>query len=128
MTDLEPTTQPISNTEPTIDSRDVIARLEFLRDNISTASMDELDELKQLSKLADDAEDYVEDWEYGAALVHEGAFTEHITEMVKECYVPPETMTWGTWPWKHLDWQAVADDARKDYTKLDFGGETYFVR
>ena len=71
----------ISNTDDVIDSRDVIERIEHLRqlrqpgpvdlgDEDDAQAQDDLfAELAALEKLAEEASDYAPDWEYGEALI-----------------------------------------------------------
>jgi len=39
-------------------------------------------------------------------------------------------MTSGDWPWRHMsiDYEAAADEAKSDYTEINAGGETYWIR
>jgi len=32
------------------------------------------------------------------------------------------------WPMSHIDWDAAADDLKTDYTEVEYGGTTYFIR
>lgn len=141
----------ISNTDNTIDSRDVIARiaeLEELRREtlektqaLSTLKLeackavsefdasDEGQELTALKNLADQAEDSP-DWEYGETLINESYFTDYIEELIADCYELPEELNSGDWPWRHItiDYEAAADEAKTDYMEVDFDGVTFLIR
>ena len=139
-------TNAISNTDNTIDSRDVIARIEELEqeradleselDNahddievgIAEDTLKEFDnseegqELTVLKALAEQGEDYAPDWEYGAQLIHEDYFEEAMDEMVADCYTLPEDLP--SWMIITYDYDAL----KQDYTAIDFNGQTYYIR
>ena len=136
------------NTDDTIDSRDIIARLEELqseKDDLTLAVTDldpqeepeELDEAvtalavweddngeeyEALKALNEEGEDYSSDWRYGAQLIRESYFEEAMDEMVSECYELPKNLPF--WMTITYDYDAL----RQDYTEIDFGGVAYFVR
>ena len=138
----------ISNTQDVIDSRDVIERIEELEADLETCRScgegvaegsktcedceqpllddDEKEELEALRKLTKDGENYAPDWFHGAGLIHEDYFTEYCEEFCKDVgYISQEL------PWfiaNHIDWDAVANEIKADYTEIDFDGETYYVR
>jgi hypothetical protein len=33
-----------------------------------------------------------------------------------------------SWPLRHIDWKAAADELRQDYSEFDFDGRTYLIR
>ena len=143
-------TNTISNTDDTIDSRDVIARIEELteervelenaiegaldgsttdaeREVLKQALADWLDseeglELVALEKLADEAEGYAPDWQYGEQLIRDSYFTEAMDEMVADCYDFGKDLPF--WATITLDYEAL----QQDYTSVDFDGVTYWVR
>ena len=140
-------TNVISNTDNTIDSRDVIARIEELEaewedlrsamDDHNTdsdayeeanAALKEFDnseegqELIALKTLAEQGEDYAPDWKYGAQLIHEDYFETAMDEMVADCYTLPEDLP--SWMTITVDYDAL----NQDYTAIDFDGQTYYIR
>lgn len=117
-----PIPQEISNNEDVIDSRDVIARIEWLAD---TEDDDEKAELAALQALADKAEGYCSDWSYGATLIRDSYFTQYAEELADDigaidCNVG--------WPLTCIDWDQAAKELKQDYTAVDFDGETYWIR
>ena len=137
----------ISNTDNTIDSRDVIARIEELeaeREDLrsamddhntdsdayeeASAALKEFDnseegqELTVLKALAEQGEDYAPDWEYGAQLIHEDHFEEAMDEMLEDCGDIPRDLP------SYLTIMVDYDALKQDYTTLDFDGQTYYVR
>ena len=134
----------ISNSDDTIDSRDVIARIEELTDKRDNWPVDgieeptqeqraaawiaecegEHDELTDLVALQEQAEGYTPDWKYGETLVRDSYFTEYVEEMLKECGDLPQDIP----HYIVIDWDATANNVRMDYTSVEFGDVTYWTR
>lgn len=138
----------ISNTDNTIDSRDVIARIEELEAERSEIEEDpeteyieacknvkdfdeseEGQELTALKQLAEQAESSP-DWTYGEQLINEDYFTQYIEELISDCYELPKECNSGGWPWRHIiiDYEAAAEEAKQDYMEVDFNGTTFLIR
>lgn len=118
--------EEIDNSADIIDSRDIIARIDYLED---TEDEDEQEELANLLKLQEQAEG-CSDWVHGATLVRDTYFTDHIKELIEDCYNMPKEMDSGSWPYNHLsmDYEAAAEEAKVDYSEVDFDGVTYYIR
>ena len=116
----------IDNTQDTIDSRDVIARIEELGDPDYQRSEDEHSEYLQLIDLAEQGEQNAEYWTYGATLIRDMYFAEYARELAHDLYY--DKLKELQWPLTHIDWDAAADELLIDYSELDFGGVTYYVR
>lgn len=146
-------TTEISNTEDTIDSRDIIARIEELNDErqpladaIAEADENELDsaalldaqqaleewdaseegaELIALKALAAEAEGYADDWQYGAQLIRDSYFEDYARELAEDIGAINGD---ETWPCSCIDWVEAAAQLQGDYTSIDFAGVTYWIR
>jgi hypothetical protein len=120
----------IDNTEDVIDSRDVIARIDYL-DSLAEDGLefDDVDvrELHALQALQDQASDYAEDWQYGVALIRDSYFVTYAQELADEI-VEPLTDRDQHWPFTCIDWEKAARELRMDYASVDFDGVTYWVR
>ena len=146
-----------SNTDDTIDSRDIIERIEELEaerealqddiDNANTASAyglekeadaiaalaawdaDNLEELETLQALASEAE-HSPDWVHGETLIAETYFTDYIEQLIDDCYEMPKEINSGEWPYRHItiDYEAAAEEAKADYSEVNFDGTVYLVR
>lgn len=114
-------TNTISNMDDTIDSRDVVERIETLQED-DNLSVEDADELKILLALQDEAEGYSPDWQYGATLIRESYFEQAMDEMIADCYELPKDLPF--WMTISYDYDAL----KQDYTEVDFGGVTYLVR
>lgn len=134
-----------------IDIRDVIERVEELRDelNILQADLDDAkeaecetqeksdalaewqndnaEELQKLESLLNDLcgyggdEQWNGDW-YPVTLIHENYFEQSMDEMVADCYTLPKDMPY--WMSIKLDYDAL----KQDYTEVEFEGNTYYYR
>jgi hypothetical protein len=141
-------TEEIRNTQDIIDSRDVIARIEYLEDLKTAAEededaettlmsdgeevktnadfdTDEYEELKALQALADEASGYAPDWQYGEALIRDSYFTEYAQELAEDIGA---VNCDASWPNQYIDWERAADALKADYTSVDFDGVDYWVR
>jgi hypothetical protein len=126
-----PNTIP-SNTDETIYSRDIIDRIEELRDERDQEEdgakwgrehPEEAAELALLESFQEEAEGYADDWRHGVTLIRDSHFTEYARELVEEFTFPRDLPTWV-----EIDWEATAENVRADYTGVEFDGVTYWVR
>jgi hypothetical protein len=137
----------------TLDSRDIIARIEWLEDDRDThanriaaaseyaedspeydalmttgradwqATSPDADELAALVALAKECEG-VRDWEDGAQLIRDSYFTEYVADMLEDCGELPRDLP----HYIQIDWHATARNVRFDYMSVEFGDVTYWVR
>ena len=133
-----PRTTNVDNGTETIDSRDIIARIDELqaerdtydgergeeRDPWTAVYPEDAAELAALHKLATEAEGYAADWEYGEILIRDDYFTDYAREMLEDCGTIPRDLP----SWVKIDWEATARNVRMDYTAVDFDGVTYWIR
>ncbi len=143
-------TQPITNDQDVIDSRDIIERLEDLENDLQgyyeeytenggelsfedwlsdediEDYQDEKHEFNVLTALTDDAEGYSPDWQYGSQLIRDSYFAEYAEELCKDTGDIPKDLPW--YIEKHIDWEGVSKEIQMDYTSVDFDGEEYWVR
>lgn len=82
------------------------------------------EELKELCALAEWGENTAEDWEHGATLIRDSYFTEYAQELVKDIGDLPKEIP----HYIVIDWEATARNIRQDYSSIEFGDETYWVR
>jgi len=142
-----PRTTNVDNGTETIDSRDIIARIEeleterdrctLLREDDGGNVTEEADpqgwadqypedaaELAALQKLAAEAEGYAADWHHGEILIRDDYFTDYAREMLEDCGTIPRDLP----SWVEIDWEATARNVRMDYAAVDFDGVTYWIR
>lgn len=87
---------------------------------------DEREELKQLRSLAEDGEGYASDWKYGAQLIRETYFETYARETADDLY--GKELRDSQWPFSCIDWEQAAEELMQDYTSIEFGNVTYYVR
>ena len=118
-------TREITNSEDIIDSRDVIARIEYLESIEGERDEDEVQELIALKALADEASGYAADWTYGEMLIRDSYFEEYARQLAEDIGAIPSD---ARWPCTCIDWEQAARELRMDYTAVEFGDVTYWVR
>ncbi len=126
------TTTAISNSDDIIDSRNVIARIEELKNEIgdvvpgTSVEFHELrDELKVLEALVEEASDYAADWQYGETLIRATYFKEYAQELAEDIGAIKDNCQW---PNDCIDWDQAASELQMDYTCIDFDGIDYWIR
>jgi len=141
----------MNNTDNLIDSRDIIERIEELESELEDLksaveeteesddqeSIDDIigllkdwerdyqEELDDLRNLQTECETYCSDWKYGATLIHEDYFEDYAKELAEDCGMVDRSLSW---PMNCIDWEEAADQLKMDYTEVDFGGQTYYIR
>ena len=128
----------ISNMDDIIDSRDVRKRIEELRDEIEAYDEERLErmatdademgaervELAALEALADEAAG-CGDWEYGETLIRDSYFERYAEELANDIGAINAD---ATWPNSCIDWERAANELKQDYTSVEFGDVTYWLR
>ena len=100
-----------------LDSRDLI---QYAEDEDNAA--DDPDTVTEILGLADEG---IEDWEYGAQLIREDAFTEYAQQLAEDIgAIDPD----ASWPLSYIDWDRAADALKMDYSIVTFLGHDYYVR
>lgn len=141
-------TRELHNGMDIIDSRDVIARLKELEDERDNAKAtedtdaDDLwtaengeefganwteeqeDEYQELFSLAEDAS-FSPDWKYGETLIRDSYFEDYARELAEDIGAIDRNATWLN---NFIDWEAAADALKMDYTSVEFGNVTYWIR
>lgn len=128
-----------NNNSNVIDSRDVIARIEelvalrdanieamesFGDDDCEDFTKEDAEELAALEALALEGST-LEDWSYGAVLIHDGYFEDYAQTLAEEVC---DLSSASSWPTSHIDWKSAAAALQSDYTSIEFDGTTYWVR
>lgn len=130
----------VNNSEDVMDSRDVIARIEELKEIRDDAETDatehghqtdtepfgteEREELTTLESLASEAEGSP-DWQHGETLIRDSYFKEYAQELAEDCGLVDAA---ATWPTHCIDWEQAARELQMDYTAVEFDGVDYWIR
>lgn len=128
-----------------IDSRDVIERIQELKDSRplelpnkpsaedwSKLSTDELEayseedeeELEKLIALESEAQGY-SDWTHGEALIADSFFEDHTRELAEDIGALEHC---DKWPATCIDWEKAASELKQDYSSVEYGETTYWIR
>lgn len=85
---------------------------------------DDAEELKTLRALASEAEGYG-DWSHGEALIRDDYFEEYAQQFADDIGAINSD---ASWPNNCIDWERAARELQMDYTSVDYGGVTYWMR
>ena len=142
---------PITFTENTLDSRDIIERFEELKeiyerhaelDDMEDGERDEdeqqeyedleylfdgdeCDEYCLLKAFIEAVSDYYSDWQYGVQFIHDSYFTEYAQQLAEDIGAIARDVSW---PSCHIDWEDAADSLKIDYTSYNVADTTYWAR
>ena len=122
----------IDNTNDIIDVRDIIARVEELREerDIGDPIASELDELETLKSLLEDLkgdggdEQWEGDW-YPSTLIRASYFTTYAQELAEDLGAIDSN---ATWPNNCIDWDRAARELQVDYSSVDVDNVEYLYR
>ena len=125
------TAEDVDNTNDIIDSRDIIERITDLTDRtedpdqVDPLDEDETRELAQLKALADEASGYPADRQYGEALIRDSYFTQYAEQLADDIGAIKAD---AGWPLDYIDWEAAAEALQVDYSTVEHGNITYWIR
>ena len=116
----------IDNSNDYLDVRDIIARVEELRD-IEQRDECDSEELATLETLLSEMRDNscCEQWEgncYPVTLIRDTYFEEAMDDLISDCYELPKDLP--SFVNLTIDYEAL----RMDYTSVDYDGVTYWYR
>ena len=121
-------THYFDGTDQTLDSRDVIERIENLRAEIGDAAPDdyvsEREDLAILEEFAKAASE-VSDWEYNETFISDAYFERYAEELARDIGAISDT---DQWPVYFIDWEKAADALKQDYSEFILNGFTYWAR
>lgn len=115
--------QTFSNSDDIIDSRDVIARINEMENELEEGAAP-CDELVILRKLQDEASNSA-DWEHGETLIRGSYFKEYAQQLADDIGAVNND---ATWPNNCIDWDRATRELKMDYTEVDFDGVEYLIR
>jgi len=86
----------------------------------------EIQEYLEVKDFFDELEQYSSDWKYGSTIIHEDYFTEYSEDLCKEIGDIPKDLPW--YIANHIDWDAVADELKVDYSSVTYENSSYYIR
>jgi hypothetical protein len=111
-----------------IDGRDLIARLEELRsdrDNAIEEGEQFDEELAEELGAMEAIEDELPSRGDSETLIREDYFVEYAQQLAEDIGAISGN---ENWPLTCIDWDKAADELRQDYTSIEFGEFTYYMR
>lgn len=82
------------------------------------------EQYEALKDFCDSAEQYCDDWTHGVQLIEDSHWTEYAEQLTDDLGALPG----GIPEWVVIDWEATADNLKADYTAVEWGAYTYWVR
>jgi len=118
-------TEEILGIEDTLDSREVIARIEDLRENRDTLDNAELIELDGLIAFDRTGRNiFPHTWDKGVTLILEFHFTEYTRELAGKIGVISPNIPWLA---EHIDWEKAAERLKRDYVSIQLYEANYWT-
>lgn len=124
--------------DPVPEPGDSVIRIEYVKSAV--------EEFEQAQRDAEDAEaeevvlpfpieqyvalrDFCREADWAEEAIEDDYFVEYITQLIDDCYGDIPGKRTG-WPYRHItvDYVAAAEEAKQDYTPVEFGGVTYWCR
>lgn len=143
----------ISNSADTIDSRDVIERINEIEGEAQGRLMaeneekgegtswgeladidaamerlmdtDDVEEWRRLTELAEEGESLAGDWTHGATLIRDSYFKTYAQDLAEDIGAINRD---ASWPATCIDWDKAVRELQMDYSEVDYDGESYWVR
>lgn len=112
----------ITNYDRTISSENIVEEIDYLENLGSDKLWNDIEYLAKLNSLL---------WQcrnleaYNFTLIHEDCLTQLCKETVLCGYLPKMVPDFII---NNIDWVGVASDMRSDYNKIDFDGQSYFLK
>jgi hypothetical protein len=117
------------DTHPGADILDIRALAEWLDDLELTENPtpDDIFEIDALHKLqAQFAHSlYVQGNDYEPTMILDDYFVTYAQEYADDSAEFGKTVNW---PYNHIDWEAAAEQLQADFTSVEYGGYTYWIR
>ena len=82
------------------------------------------EQYKALEEFCNEAEQYCSDWHHGATLILDEHWADYAQQLVEDVGDIPRNMP----TYVVVDWEATADNLKADYTAVEWGAYTYWVR
>lgn len=127
----------ISNYANTIDSRDIVKRIDELENQYTNDDgeldfgdeTDDADEHALLADLVSEVEDSTRDKARdGVTLVRDSYMEDYAREWFEETSESADRDQSNRWPFNHIDWEAATEEFQMDYTSITYDGVDYWVR
>jgi hypothetical protein len=82
----------------------------------------DLEVLTNLGNIYTELHGETTDWMNGVTLIRDDYFLQHAMA------IAADQVDLNSWPLKFIDWELAAEDLKKRYTPIDYGGVKYWVK
>ena len=82
------------------------------------------DELKLLEDFNEEGSSESTEWTYGTTLIHDDFWVNYVMDLLIDIGDLPRDIP----HYIVIDWEATGENIKVDYTEIDFGGYTYYMR
>jgi hypothetical protein len=107
-----------------VDEADTEDDKEAAQENLDAWDDEHGEEYKALEEFCNEAEQYCSDWHHGVQLILEEHWTEYAEQLTDDLGALPRNMP----TYVVIDWEATAENLKADYTAVEWGAYTYWVR
>jgi DNA repair exonuclease SbcCD ATPase subunit len=107
-----------------VDEADTEDDKEAAQENLDAWDDEHGEEYKALEEFCNEAEQYCSDWHHGVQLILDEHWTEYAEQLTDDLGAIPRNMP----TYVVIDWEATADNLKADYTAVEWGAYTYWVR
>jgi len=97
---------------------------EAAQESLDAWDDDHGEEYEALKAFCEEAEQYCDGWSSGAQLIEDSHWTEYAEQLTEDLGGLPRDLP----EWVVVDWEATADNLKADYTAVEWGAYTYWVR
>jgi hypothetical protein len=119
----------ISETADMVYADDLIERRTELLDELEYATGQELIDVQNEIEDIEEISMYCSDFEYGGYIIHEDYFKDYIEQLIADVYHEVYDLVESySWPVVTIDYEASAEDAKVDYTEVEYKSETFYTR
>lgn len=91
------------------------------RDDFLSYWEDEYQQIIEIDKVEDEVGS---EFEYGCLLIKEDDFEDYVRELLVDSGDIPKDFPC----WIEIDWEATSENVKRDYSELEYKGDTYYFR
>jgi len=98
--------------------------LEAAREELKEWEEEHLEELETLQAVIEEGESISSEWRHGTTLIHEHYFVDYAMDLGRDIGVISD---FNSWPARHIDWEAAAEELKMDYDLIRYGEHRYYI-
>jgi hypothetical protein len=83
------------------------------------------DEFVTLLEVKEEVEQYTSEWDDGAFMIADDYFEDYAQELAEDTGAIDKN---AKWPLTHIDWEAATKELKYDYSEVEIGGKSYWIR